>query len=166
MSSNNCNIRVGLGHDTHRLEAGGPLRLGGVDIPFEKHAVGHSDADVLLHAITDAILGAAALGDIGEFFPDTDPVNRGRDSAEMLRIAAEALAKAGFRIVNLDCVVLAERPKLLPHREAMLERIADLLAIPSTQIGLKGKTGEKTGGIGQSEIIQAMVVCLVTSLND
>lgn len=160
---NNCNIRIGLGHDTHRLEAGGPLRLGGIDIPFDKHAVGHSDADVLLHAITDAILGAAALGDIGEFFPDTDPANRGKDSAEMLEAAARAVSKAGYHIVNLDCVVLAERPKLLPHRPAMVTRLADVLGIRPDQVGLKGKTGEKTGAIGQGEIIQAMVVALLAA---
>ena len=163
MSTNNCNIRIGLGHDTHRLDVGGPLRLGGIDIPFDKHAVGHSDADVLLHAITDAILGAAALGDIGEFFPDTDPANRGKDSAVMLQAAAQAVARAGYRIVNLDCIVLAERPKLLPHREAIRARLADLLEIRSEQISLKGKTGEQTGAVGRGEIIQAMVVCLLQS---
>lgn len=156
-----CTIRVGLGHDTHRLENGGPLRLGGIDIPFDKHSVGHSDADVLLHALTDALLGAAALGDIGEFFPDTDSANRGKDSAEMLLTAFQAVSQAGFSIVNLDCVVLAERPKLLPHREAIRYRIASLLNLSVEQISLKGKTGEKSGPIGMSEIIQAMVICLL-----
>lgn len=157
----NCNMRVGLGHDTHRLERGGPLRLGGIDIPFDMQAVGHSDADVLLHAVTDALLGAAALGDIGEFFPDTDPAYRGKDSGEMLVVAARAVSQAGFAIVNLDCVVLAERPKLLPHRESIRARIADLLGLDIGQIALKGKTGEKTGEIGRNEIIQAMVVCML-----
>ena len=106
-------IRVGLGHDTHRLRPGGPLRLGGIDIPHDREAVGHSDADVLLHAVTDALLGAAALGDIGQMFPDTDPENRGRDSAEMLRAALDAVAALGWRIVNIDCIVFAQRPKLL-----------------------------------------------------
>ena len=157
----NCNIRIGLGHDTHRLESGGPLRLGGVDIPFDKQAVGHSDADVLLHAITDAILGAAALGDIGEFFPDTDAANRGKDSAEMLSAAVAAIHAAGYAIVNIDCVVLAERPKLLPYREAIRSRIASLTKLSPQDIGLKGKTGEQTGALGRNEIIQAMVVCLI-----
>ena len=158
----NCNIRIGLGHDTHRLESGGPLRLGGIDIPFDKQSVGHSDADVLLHAITDAILGAAALGDIGEFFPDTDAANRGKDSGEMLSAAVDALQAAGYSIVNIDCVVLAERPKLLPYREAIRGRIASLTKLSPQHIGLKGKTGEQTGALGRNEIIQAMVVCLIT----
>ena len=157
----NLDIRIGLGHDTHRLQSGGPLRLGGIDIPFDKSAVGHSDADVLLHAITDALLGAAALGDIGEFFPDTDPVNRGRDSGEMLTAAASAVTAAGYRIVNIDCVVLAQRPKLLPHRAAIRARVAALLSIDADCIGLKGKTGEETGAIGHGEIIQALVVVLL-----
>ena len=112
-------MRVGIGHDTHRLGQGGPLRLGGIDIPHDRHLIGHSDADVLLHAITDALLGAAALGDIGELFPDTDAANRGRDSAEMLRQAARAVRRAGYQIVNLDCIVFAQRPKLSPHKDAI-----------------------------------------------
>lgn len=154
-------IRIGLGHDTHRLESGGPLRLGGIDIDFDMHLAGHSDADVLLHAITDSLLGAASLGDIGELFPDTAQVNRGRDSAEMLSLAYQKVLDAGWRVVNLDCVVLAERPKLLPHRDTIAGRIASLLAIAPSQVGLKGKTGEKTGDIGQGKIIQAMCVCLL-----
>lgn len=157
----NCNMRVGLGHDTHRLEQGGPLRLGGIDIPFDKQAIGHSDADVLLHAITDALLGAAALGDIGEFFPDTDPAHRNKDSGEMLVVAARAVNDAGFAVVNLDCVVLAERPKLLPYRELIRARIAELLQLDVGQVSLKGKTGEKSGEVGRGEVIQAMVVCML-----
>lgn len=155
------NIRIGLGHDTHRLAAGGPLRIGGIDIPFDKQAVGHSDADVLLHAITDAILGAAALGDIGQLFPDTDAANRGKDSGEMLQAAAIKLAAAGYSVINLDCVIHAERPKILPYRDAMRQRIAQLLDIQVAQVSLKGKTGEQVGEVGRSEIVQAMVVCLV-----
>ena len=154
-------IRVGLGHDTHRLGEGGPLRLGGIDIPFDSHLKGHSDADVLLHAITDAILGAANLGDIGELFPDTAEENKGKDSANMLRFAYERVRAAGWRIANLDCVVLAERPKLLPHREAIRERIADILEITTEQVALKGKTGEKSGDIGTGQIMQSMCVCLL-----
>ncbi|OYW16735.1 MAG: 2-C-methyl-D-erythritol 2,4-cyclodiphosphate synthase [Planctomycetales bacterium 12-60-4] len=156
-------IRIGIGHDTHRLEPGGPLRIGGIDIAFDFHLHGHSDADVLLHAITDAILGAANLGDIGELFPDTDLVNKGRDSADMLSQAFLKVKETGWRIVNLDCVVLAERPKLLPHRPAICERIAEILEISPSQVGLKGKTGEKTGEIGLGKIMQAMCVCLLGS---
>lgn len=154
-------LRVGLGHDTHRLEPGGPLRLGGIDIEYHAHLAGHSDADVLLHAITDSLLGAAHLGDIGQLFPDTDPENRGRDSADMLAIAAMRVREAGWGIINLDCVVLAERPKLLPHKPQIAARIAAILSIDEQQVGLKAKTGEKIGDIGQEKIIQAMVVCLL-----
>jgi 2-C-methyl-D-erythritol 2,4-cyclodiphosphate synthase len=156
------NIRVGLGHDTHRLEPGGPLRLGGIDIDFDFHLAGHSDADVLLHAITDALLGAGCLGDIGELFPDTSSANKGRDSGEMLTLAYHKVLENGWQVVNLDCVVLAERPKLLPHRESICGRIAALLNLKSDQIGLKGKTGERTGDVGQGKVIQAMCVCLLT----
>ena len=121
--------RVGIGHDTHRLGVGGPLILGGIEIPHDHHAIGHSDADVLLHAITDAILGAAALGDIGEMFPDTDEVNRDRDSAEMLRIALAKLQEAKFRIINLDCIVFAQRPKLSTLKTQLCHHIAHLVGI-------------------------------------
>ena len=154
-------MRIGLGHDTHRLTAGGPLLLGGVKIEFDFHLDGHSDADVLLHAITDSLLGAANLGDIGQLFPDTAEENKGRDSAEMLSLAFEKVKEAGWSVANLDCVVLAERPKLSPHREAICARIAEILGIASEQVGLKGKTGEKSGEIGQGKIMQAMVVCLL-----
>jgi 2-C-methyl-D-erythritol 2,4-cyclodiphosphate synthase len=154
-------LRIGLGHDTHRLEPGGPLRLGGIDIDFDHHLAGHSDADVLLHAITDSLLGAANLGDIGEMFPDNEPVNRGRDSAEMLLAAHQRLTQGGWHIVNLDCVVLAERPKLLPYKSQISGRIASILGLSPDQVALKGKTGEQTGDIGQGKIIQAMCVCLL-----
>jgi 2-C-methyl-D-erythritol 2,4-cyclodiphosphate synthase len=157
------NIRIGIGHDTHRLESGGPLRIGGIVIDFDFHLAGHSDADVLLHAVTDSILGAASLGDIGELFPDTDPENKGRDSANMLSQAFSRVKEANWRVVNLDCVVLAERPKLLPHRQAISERIAEILEISPSQVGLKGKTGERTGEIGLGKIVQAMCVCLLSS---
>jgi len=154
-------MRVGIGHDTHRLAAGGPLRLGGIDIPHDRHALGHSDADVLLHAITDALLGAAALGDIGELFPNTDPANKGRDSAEMLRQAAGRVVAAGFKVENLDCIVFAERPKLGPHKQAICRRIAEILSLQPTQVGVKAKTGEGVGEIGREEIIVAQCVALV-----
>lgn len=154
-------IRVGLGHDTHRIAAGGPLRLGGIDIDVDLHLVGHSDADVLLHAITDSLLGASNLGDIGEMFPDTLAENHGRDSGEMLAQAWSRVRDAGWQIANIDCVVLAERPKLLPHRSAICGRIGELLQVPPERIGLKGKTGEKSGEIGAGQIMQAIVSCLL-----
>ena len=154
-------IRVGLGHDTHPLGPGEALMLGGLAIPHDKAAVGHSDTDVLLHAITDALLGAAALGDIGELFPDTDPANRGRDSAEMLRAAADRVAAAGWRVVNLDCVIFAQRPKILPHRPAMRRRIAEILELDESTIWLKAKTGEGIGPIGEERAVAAECVVLV-----
>jgi 2-C-methyl-D-erythritol 2,4-cyclodiphosphate synthase len=152
---------VGIGHDTHRLAEGGPLRLGGIDIQHDKHLVGHSDADVLLHAITDALLGAASLPDIGELFPDTDDSNRGRDSVDMLRLAYEKVQKAGFQIVNLDCIVFAQRPKLSPHKPAMRTHIAQLLNIAPEQVGLKAKTGEEVDAVGHSLAMQAQCVALL-----
>lgn len=154
-------LRIGLGHDTHRLEQGGPLRLGGIDIDFDGHLVGHSDADVLLHAITDSLLGAANLGDIGELFPDNDPANAGKDSAVMLSVAHRRVLEAGWNIVNIDCVILAERPKLLPYRERICQRIADILEITPSQIAVKGKTGERSGDIGHGRIIQTICNCLL-----
>jgi 2-C-methyl-D-erythritol 2,4-cyclodiphosphate synthase len=148
-------FRVGLGHDTHRLGPGDGLVLGGITIPHDRRALGHSDADVLLHAITDALLGAAALGDIGEMFPDTDPANRGRDSGQMLRAAADRVAAAGWRIANLDCVIFAQRPKILPHRPAMRRRIAE------ATVWLKAKTGESVGPIGEELAIGAECVVLL-----
>src|SRR5438477_3883284 len=121
--------RIGIGHDTHRLAPGGSLRLGGVTVPFDRHLVGHSDADVLLHAVTDALLGAAALGDIGELFPDTAAANRGRDSAEMLALALAKVAAAGYGIVNVDAIVFAERPKLSAYKTAIRQRLADVLGL-------------------------------------
>ncbi len=153
--------RIGIGHDTHRLGRGGPLRLGGVTIPHDRHAIGHSDADALLHAVTDALLGAAALGDIGEMFPDTDPENRDRDSAQMLRLAADRVAEAGYRIGNLDCIVFAQRPKLSAHKPKMRRRIAEILGIEPEQVGLKAKTGEGLGEIGREEAIAAQCVALL-----
>ena len=154
-------LRIGLGHDSHRLGPGTSLVLGGVAIPHDRQALGHSDADVLLHAITDALLGAAALGDIGELFPDTDPANRGRDSAEMLRASLERVVAAGWRIVNLDCVIFAQRPKILPHRTAIRTRIAAVLSIDVGQIWLKAKTGEGVGPIGEEQAIAAECVVLI-----
>lgn len=154
-------MRVGIGHDTHRLVPGGPLRLGGIDVPHDQGAFGHSDADVLLHAVTDALLGACALGDIGELFPDTDPANRGRDSADMLSVAYQRVQAAGYRIVNLDCIVFAQRPKLSPYKETIRQRLASLLSIPTDCVGLKAKTGEAVGPVGRQEAIMAECVVLL-----
>ncbi|HEV3022153.1 MAG TPA: 2-C-methyl-D-erythritol 2,4-cyclodiphosphate synthase [Pirellulales bacterium] len=153
--------RVGIGHDTHRLTPGGPLRLGGVDIPHDRESVGHSDADVLLHAVTDALLGAAALGDIGELFPDTEPANRGRDSAEMLSLALARVAEAGYAVVNVDAVVFAQRPKLSGHKTAIRQRMATVLGLDVAQVGLKAKTGEHVGPVGREEAIMAEAVVLL-----
>lgn len=139
------------------------MRLGGIDIPYDRELIGHSDADVLLHAITDAVLGAAALGDIGQMFPDTDLAHRGRDSAEMLRAALESVRALGWRVVNLDCVVCAQRPKLLPYRQLIRQRLADIMEIEPEQIGLKGKTGESVGPVGREEAIEAICVALLAS---
>lgn len=153
--------RIGIGHDTHRLAVGGPLRLGGIEIPHDSHLVGHSDADVLLHAITDALLGAAAMGDIGEMFPDTPPENRGRDSADMLARAYQRVMAAGYRVVNLDCIVFAERPKLSPHKTAIKGRIAAILGTEPLQVGLKAKTGEGLGEVGNQRAVMAQCVALL-----
>ena len=160
--------RVGLGHDTHRFTPPQPgtvsLRLGGVDIPYDRTLRGHSDADVLLHAVTDALLGAAALGDIGDHFPDTDQANRGRDSAEMLALAAGLLRCGGWSIVNLDTIVFAEAPKLGPYKRAIAERIASILELPSDRVRVKAKTGEKIGIIGRGEAISAEAIVLIEAL--
>lgn len=132
-------------------------------VPHDREAVGHSDADVLLHAIIDALLGAAALGDIGEMFPDTDLVNRGRDSAEMLTAARDAIAAAGWKIGNVDCIVFAERPKLGPYKAEMRRRVAEILGIDPSQASVKAKTGEGTGQIGREEMIAAQCVALLQS---
>ena len=158
------NFRIGLGEDSHRTAAGGPLRLGGVDVPHERRLVGHSDADVLLHAVTDALLGAAGLPDIGQNFPNTDEANRNRDSAEMLKLAYEQVRAAGYRLANLDCIVAAERPKLAPHKERIIARIAEILAVEPHQINVKAKTGEGIGPVGREEIIEARCVALIEKM--
>lgn len=157
--------RIGLGEDMHRTTSGGPLRLGGIDIPHDRRLVGHSDADVLLHAITDALLGAAGCGDIGQLFPNTDKANRYRDSGEMLQMAARQITMAGYQIMNLDCVVSAERPHLSPHRETIRKRIAQLLDIDPSQVFVKGKTGEGIGLVGREEAIGARCVALLAAGN-
>ena len=161
MSKSNFPLRIGLGHDTHRLVEGTEITLGGVRIPFEYSLAGHSDADVLLHAITDALLGAAAIGDIGDLFPDSDPANRGRSSVEMLQIAYEQVRRKGFSLVNLDCILFAEKPKLGPLKQTIRQRLAEILEVDPDQIGLKAKTGEKVGPIGRLEAIGAEAIVLL-----
>lgn len=143
------------------MAEGGPLRLGGIDIPHDCHLAGHSDADVLLHAVTDALLGAASLGDIGELFPNTHEANRNRNSAEMLQLAYRQVTDAGYSVVNLDCIVFAQRPKLSPHKTAIRQRIADILAISPDEVGLKAKTGEGVGPVGNEEVMVAQCVALL-----
>jgi len=159
------NLRIGIGEDSHRTAPGGPLRLGGIDVPHDRQLVGHSDADVLLHAVTDAILGAAALPDIGRMFPNTDEANRDRDSADMLATAAAKVAETGYRIVNLDCIIHAERPKLADYHDAIRHRIAGILRLSPHQIGLKAKTGEGVGPVGHEEIIEARCIALLEEVN-
>ena len=130
-------------------------------MPHDQRTAGHSDADVLLHAVTDALLGAVGLPDIGQLFPNTDEANRGRDSAEMLRLAYERVTAAGWRLVNLDCVVAAERPRLAPVKERIVARVAEILGVESTQVGLKAKTGEGVGPVGREEAIEARCVALL-----
>lgn len=154
-------LRIGVGHDTHRLAEGLPLRLGGVEIPHSHGLVGHSDADVLLHAVIDALLGAAALGDIGEMFPDTDPANAARDSGEMLALAYQRVQQAGLHIINLDTIVFAQRPKLSRHKEAIRGNLAKLLGLEIERVGLKAKTGEAVGPIGRAEAMAAECVVLL-----
>jgi 2-C-methyl-D-erythritol 2,4-cyclodiphosphate synthase len=157
-------LRIGIGHDTHRLANGGPLRLGGIDLEFDHHLEGHSDADALLHAVTDALLGAAGLGDIGELFPDTDPGNKGRDSAMMMATAADRMREAGWEIVNLDCIIFAQKPKITPYKNSMRARLAKVLGVQEEQIGIKAKTGESVGPVGRGEAIMTQCVALLCHL--
>ncbi len=155
-------IRIGHGYDVHRLAEGRKLILGGVSIPYEKGLDGHSDADVLAHAVTDALLGAAALGDIGQHFPDTDPAYRGADSIGLLARAAALLAGQGYRPVNVDATILAQAPKLAPHIPAMRENLAGALGLPVSAVSVKATTEERLGFTGSGEGIAAHAVCLLT----
>jgi 2-C-methyl-D-erythritol 2,4-cyclodiphosphate synthase len=151
-------IRVGIGYDSHRLARGRPLILGGVAIPSEFGLHGHSDADAICHAITDAILGAAGAGDIGEMFPDTDPANKDRDSIGMLEAAVRRISSAGYAINQVDVSVIAEAPKLAPHRDKIRSRLASALGIDSASVSVKGKTNEGMGWIGRKEGIACIAV--------
>ena len=151
-------LRIGLGEDSHLTAVGGPLRLGGVDIPGDVHLTGHSDGDAVAHAITDAILGAAAAGDIGEMFSDRDPANRGRDSMEMLRLAVNRVRALGWRVANADVSVVTEQPRIAPHRDAMRGALATALDLDTTDVSVKGKTNEGMGWIGRGEGLACMAV--------
>lgn len=156
------NIRIGEGWDIHALVEGRKLILGGIEIPFEKGLLGHSDADALLHAITDAILGAAALGDIGTLFPDTDAQFKGADSAVLLAEATRRVRAMGYAISNVDCTVIAQAPKLAPYKAAMRERIANVLSVSPDQVNVKAKTAEKMGPVGEGRAMEARAVVLLT----
>lgn len=155
-------IRVGEGWDTHRLVTGRPLILGGVLIPYEKGLEGHSDADALLHAITDAILGAVGLGDIGRHFPDTDQLFQDADSAHLLQIAYEKAKAQGWILANLDSTIIAQAPKLVPYMIHIQKRIAEILNCSSNQVNIKAKTAEKMGPVGEGLSIEVRAVCLLT----
>ena len=157
-------MRVGIGHDTHRLVAGRPLLLGGVRVEHPRGLIGHSDADVVLHAVTDALLGAAGLGDIGDAYPDTDPAYRDCDSSVFLRETLARLNQAGWRVVNVDVVVFAQEPRLGPVKADIRRRLAQLLALDEGAVNVKAKTGEKVGAIGRAEAIGCQAVALIEPL--
>ena len=156
-------FRIGQGYDCHALVEGRKLIIGGVDIPHHLGLLGHSDADVLLHAITDSILGAAALGDIGKHFPDTDPEFKGADSRKLLREAAKRVVATGYNIGNVDCTIIAQRPKMAPHIMTMRANIAEDLGIDISQVNVKAKTNEKLGYLGREEGIAAEAIALLIS---
>jgi 2-C-methyl-D-erythritol 2,4-cyclodiphosphate synthase len=154
-------MRVGIGHDTHRLAEGRPLVLGGVRLEHGRGLVGHSDADVVLHALTDALLGAAGLGDIGDAYPDTDPAYRDCDSSRFVRATLARLNQAGWRPVNVDVIVFAQEPKLGPVKGAIRRSLAGLLGLDESAVNVKAKTGEQVGHIGRGEAIACQVVVLI-----
>ena len=154
-------IRVGLGYDLHRLVEGRKLIIGGVDFPFEKGEDGHSDGDVLLHAVTDALLGASGLGDIGSYFPPEDPKWKNADSAKLLQKVWKDVLDKGWKLENLDCVVKLEKPKFLPKRQEVISSIAKILGVENERVFVKAKTGEKLPPVGTGDAIEANVVCLL-----
>ena len=157
-------MRIGHGYDVHKLVEGRDLILGGVKIPFEKGLLGHSDADVLLHAVSDSLLGAAALGDIGKHFPDTDPAYKGADSLELLRVVGQKVADAGYRVGNIDVTMIAQRPKLKDHIPAMAENIARVLGLDVSQGNVKATTEEHLGFTGDGSGMSCHAVCLLENL--
>jgi 2-C-methyl-D-erythritol 2,4-cyclodiphosphate synthase len=156
-------IRVGVGYDSHRFQPPGPLILGGIRIPFDNHLHGHSDGDAVCHALTDAILGAAAAGDIGEMFSDRDPKNLGRDSTEMLALAVQRVGSMGYRISNADVTIVTESPRLMEHKPAMRARLASVLGIDESAVSVKAKTNEGMGWIGRGEGIACHAVATIAS---
>lgn len=159
-------VRIGQGWDLHRLVEGGPLRLGGVDVPHDRSSKGHSDGDVVLHAVTDAILGAAGAGDIGSHFPDHDPRWRGADSAVFLEQATRIARDAGLDVGTVDVTVLLERPKLAPHRDSMVRRLAAILGVGVDVVNLKAKTNEGLGEIGAGEAVAALAVVGLVNVDE
>ncbi|MBV9126435.1 MAG: 2-C-methyl-D-erythritol 2,4-cyclodiphosphate synthase [Planctomycetes bacterium] len=159
-------MRVGIGHDTHRLAEGRPLLLGGVRVESPRGLVGHSDADVVLHALTDALLGAAGLGDIGDSYPDTDPAYRDRDSSFFVQETLTRLHQAGWRVVNVDVIIFAQAPKLGTIKAKIRTRLAELLGLDLQDVNVKAKTGEGVGAIGRSEAIGCQVVALIDRKED
>lgn len=155
------NMRIGLGYDLHRTIAGRPLVLANITIPHDKGLDGHSDADVVLHALIDAITGAAGLPDVGQMFPNTDPKYKGINSGELLKATMVEFAKTGWRIVNADIIVLAQKPKLSPHKPAMIKRLAELLNVREDQVNIKGKTGESVDAVGEEKAIACHCVVLL-----
>ena len=159
-------MRVGMGYDVHKLTEGRKLILGGVEIPYEKGLLGHSDADVLIHAVMDALLGAAALGDIGKHFPDTDPAYEGISSVKLLEHVASLLEKKGYGVGNIDAVIIAQKPKMAPHIPQMKENIAKALGIPESKINIKATTEEGLGFTGRGEGIASQAICLLIEKQD
>ena len=156
-------MRVGMGYDVHKLTEGRKLILGGVEIPYEKGLLGHSDADVLLHAIMDALLGAASLGDIGKHFPDTDPAYKGISSIKLLEAVGKLLEEKGYVVENIDATIIAQRPKLAAYRPQMAENIAHALKLPVNRVSVKATTEEGLGFTGRGEGISSQAICLVTT---
>ena len=154
-------MRVGLGYDLHRTIVGRPLVLGNVLIPHEKGLDGHSDADIIVHALIDALTGAAGLPDVGQLFPNTDPRYKNIDSGELLKAMVTVFKDAGWRLVNADIIVLAQRPMLSPHKPAMIKRLAELLGADESRINLKGKTGERVGSVGKEKAMACQCVVLI-----
>ena len=157
-------VKIGLGCDLHRLIKGRRFLLGGIEIPFSKGEDGHSDGDVLAHAVCDALLGAGALGDIGELFPPSDPSHKDADSMKLLQNVFALVKKSGWKVINLDCVIICEKPKILTFRDVIRKSLAETLEIPFDCVFLKGKTAEGLGSVGKGKAVEAHVVCLLETV--
>jgi 2-C-methyl-D-erythritol 2,4-cyclodiphosphate synthase len=158
--------RTGIGYDSHRFAPGGRMLLGGVEVATDMHLAGHSDGDAIAHALTDALLGAAAAGDIGALFPDTDPANKDRDSIQMLETAVSEINRLGYAISNVDVTVIAERPKIGPYRDRIREQLARALGVTADAVSVKGKTNEGMGWIGRGEGLACIAVATITTKSD